>query len=51
MDQIASLMEAIGFAARSNSGTSIPQYNVYSICVLLAPTVFAMADYTLILRT
>jgi len=47
---IASLMEVIGFAVRPNAAYSVSQYIVTVLMILLAPTVFAMADYALISR-
>lgn len=47
---IASIMELIGFVLRPDSEYNVKRYIVSTLGILLAPTVFAMADYTLISR-
>jgi len=44
----ASMMELIGFALRPFAALDVPKYVVSTLMILLAPTVFAMADYSLL---
>jgi hypothetical protein len=45
---IASLMEAIGFVVRPYAAYSVGKYIISTLCILLAPTVYAMGDYAMI---
>jgi len=45
---IAALMETIGYALRPYSAFNVGKYIITTLCILLAPTIFAMADYALI---
>jgi hypothetical protein len=48
---VASLMETIGFLLRPHCKDSMGPYIFSTLCILLAPTVFAIADYSLLGRT
>ena len=43
---IGCLMEIIGFAIRPTSAYSVSQYVLTVLMVLLAPTIYAMSDYS-----
>lgn len=45
---IGSFMEVIGFALRPGAAYDVKRYVLSTLGILLAPTIFAMADYTLI---
>ena len=45
---IASLMEVIGMAMRPGSEYTLSKYIVSVLMVLLAPTIYAMADYAML---
>jgi hypothetical protein len=47
---IASAMEVVGFAIRPDAAFDVGKYIVTTLCILLAPTVYAMADYALVSR-
>jgi len=47
---VAAYMEVVGFALRLDSSYDLGKYIVAVLCILLAPTVFAVADYGLISR-
>jgi len=47
---VASLMEVVSYILRPTSAYTLGKFVLSILCVLLAPTVFAMADYSLISR-
>lgn len=47
---IGATMEVIGFALRPSSSHSVGKYVITTLMILLSPTIFAMADYTMISR-
>lgn len=47
---IASLMELVGFVLRPHAAYDVSKYVVSTLGILLAPTIYAMANYALIKR-
>jgi hypothetical protein len=45
---IASAMEMVGFFIRPDAAYTMGKFIPTTLCILLSPTIFAMADYALI---